>query len=57
VRLVSGTATVAVSAYSREVLAATFNTHIDELPDFPLTASDPLIVNRRNPVDEHAMGE
>jgi hypothetical protein len=46
-----------LSLCSREVLAATFNTHIDELPDFPFTASDPLIVNRRNPVDEHAMGE
>ncbi len=45
------------SAYSREVLAATFNTHIDDLPNFPFTRTDPLIVNRRNPVDEHAVGE
>jgi len=40
-----------ISAYSREVLAATFNTHIDDLPDFPFTKSDPLIVNRHNPLD------
>ena len=46
-----------ISAYSREVLAATFNTHIDDLPDFPFTKSDPLIVNRRNPVDARAVGE
>ena len=39
-----------LSAYSREVLAATFNTHIDDLPSFPFTKADPLIVNRRNPV-------
>ena len=32
-------------------LAATFNVHIDDLPDFPFTNSDPLIVNRVNPVD------
>jgi oxalate decarboxylase len=40
-----------VSAYSREVLAATFDTHIDDLPDFPFTKADPLIVNRLNPLD------
>ncbi|HEV7418919.1 MAG TPA: cupin domain-containing protein [Mycobacterium sp.] len=45
------------SAYSREVLAATFNVHIDDLPDFPFTKVDPLIVTRSNPVDAHAMGE
>lgn len=45
------------SAYSREVLAATFNMHIDDLPTFPFTNDDPLIVSRNNPVDEHAMGE
>jgi oxalate decarboxylase len=45
------------SAYSREVLAATFNVHIDDLPNFPFTGVDPLIVTRRNPVDEHAVGE
>ncbi|MBY0387764.1 MAG: cupin domain-containing protein [Mycobacterium pseudokansasii] len=46
-----------VSAYSREVLAATFNTHIDDLPQFPFTNTDPLIVTRNNPLDERAMGE
>ncbi len=45
------------SAYSREVLAATFNVHIDDLPNFPFTKVDPLIVTRNNPVDERAMGE
>jgi len=40
-----------LSAYSREVLAATFGVHIEDLPDFPVTTSDPLIVNRINPVD------
>jgi oxalate decarboxylase len=44
------------SAYSREVLAATFGTHVDDLPDFPFTKADPLIVNRRNPVDAHGVG-
>jgi oxalate decarboxylase len=46
-----------ISAYSREVLAATFNTHIEDLPNFPFTGSDPLIVARRNPLDDHAVGE
>lgn len=46
-----------ISAYSREVLAATFDTHIDDLPNFPFTSADPLIVTRRNPVDEHGLGE
>lgn len=45
------------SAYARQVLAATFNMHIDDLPNFPFTNADPLIVSRNNPVDEHAMGE
>ena len=45
------------SAYSREVLAATFNMHIGDLPEFPFTKSDPLIVTRNNPVDEYAVGE
>ena len=40
-----------VSAYSREVLAAPFNTHIEDLPDFPFTTSEPLIVNRHNPLE------
>ncbi|HEY9264316.1 MAG TPA: cupin domain-containing protein, partial [Mycobacterium sp.] len=39
------------SAYSREVLAAAFDTHIDDLPDFPFTPADPLIVSRINPLD------
>jgi hypothetical protein len=34
-----------------------FNTQIDDLPDFPFTKLDPLIVPRRNPVDAHAVGE
>jgi oxalate decarboxylase len=42
---------VSGSAYCREVLAATFNTHIDDVPDCPFTATDPMIVTRRNPVD------
>ena len=46
-----------VSAYSREVLAATFNMHIDDLPNFPFTKADPLIVNRNNPLDDHTVGE
>jgi oxalate decarboxylase len=45
------------SAYSRQVLAATFNTHIAALPVFPFTPEDPLIVNRVNPVDAHGLGE
>ncbi len=39
------------------VLAATFNMHIDDLPSFPFTKTDPLIVNRTNPVDALAVGE
>lgn len=39
------------SAYSREVLAAAFDTHIDDLPEFPFTPADPLIVPRSNPLD------
>ncbi|MCB0923063.1 MAG: cupin domain-containing protein [Mycobacterium sp.] len=39
------------SAYSREVLAAAFHTHIDDLPAFPFTPADPLIVRRVNPLD------
>jgi oxalate decarboxylase len=45
------------SAYSREVLSAAFNTHIDDLPQFPFTPADPLIVKRRNPVDDRAIGQ
>jgi oxalate decarboxylase len=40
-----------------KVLAAMFDTHIDDLPDFPFTKADPLIVNRLNPLDAHAVGE
>lgn len=40
-----------LSAYSREVLAATFNVHIDDLPKIPFTNTDPLIVTRNNPLD------
>jgi oxalate decarboxylase len=39
------------SAYSRRALAATFDMHIDDLPDFPFTKADPLIVDRINPLD------
>jgi len=39
------------SAYSREVLAAAFDTHLDDLPEFPFTPADPLIVGRTNPLD------
>ena len=42
------------SAYSREVLAAAFNTHIDDLPTFPFTPADPLIVRKSNPLDAPA---
>ncbi|BBY67219.1 cupin domain-containing protein [Mycolicibacterium helvum] len=45
------------SAYSREVLAATFNTHIDDLPAFPFTPADPLIVSRINALDTHGIGQ
>ena len=46
-----------ISAYSCKVLAATFDTHIDDLPNFPFTKEDPLIVNRINPLDAQAVGE
>jgi hypothetical protein len=39
------------SDYSRQVLATAFNTHIDDLANFPFKPADP-IVKRRNPVDE-----
>jgi oxalate decarboxylase len=45
------------SAYSREVLAASFNVHIEDLPDFPFTASDSLVVTRNNPLDARGVGE
>jgi oxalate decarboxylase len=39
------------------VLAAAFNTHVDDLAHFPFTPADPLIVTRTNPVDAKAVGE
>lgn len=36
------------SAFSREVLAAMFDIPERELPEFPFTPIDPLIVQRRN---------
>ncbi|MDR3663516.1 MAG: cupin domain-containing protein [Mycobacterium sp.] len=45
------------SAYTREVLAAAFNTHIDDLPKFPFTPADPLVVSRTNPVDALGVGQ
>ena len=44
------------SAYTRQVLAAAFDTHIDDLPQFPFTPADPLVVGRINPVDATAAG-
>jgi oxalate decarboxylase len=40
-----------LSAFSREVLAATFQTEPASIPHFPFTAEDPLIVPRLNPID------
>lgn len=40
-----------VTAFSLEVLAATFQTDPASFPRFPFTAQDPLIVPRLNPVD------
>ena len=40
-----------VSAFSREVLAATFHVAPESMPQFPFTAQDPLIVQRINPID------
>lgn len=39
------------SAFSREVLAATFGVAETSLPTFPFTPVDPLIVARSNPID------
>lgn len=39
------------SAFSREVLSATFGVREASLPHFPFTPIDPLIVGRLNPVD------
>lgn len=38
------------TAFSREVLAGTFGISERELPQFPFTPQDPLIVARRNPI-------
>lgn len=40
------------TAISREVLAATFGIKEKDLPQFPITVKDPLIVGRKNPVDK-----
>jgi oxalate decarboxylase len=39
------------TAFSREVLAATFDIPERDLPEFPFTPVDPLIVSRTNPRD------
>jgi len=39
------------SAFSREVLSTAFEVPERDLPQFPLTPVDPLIVARPNPVD------
>lgn len=39
------------SVFSREVLAASFGVPQSQLPQFPFTPIDPLIVSRPNPVD------
>ncbi|HEY4269379.1 MAG TPA: cupin domain-containing protein [Galbitalea sp.] len=39
------------SAFSREVLSASFGVAERDLPQFPFTPIDPLIVGRTNPVD------
>lgn len=44
-------ADIGYRAYSREVLAAAFDGHLDDLPEFPFPAADPLIVSRINPLD------
>ncbi|MDQ2698683.1 MAG: cupin, partial [Actinomycetota bacterium] len=39
------------SVFSKEVLAASFGVPAAQLPQFPFTAIDPLIVGRPNPLD------
>ena len=39
------------SAFSRSVLAASFGVTESELPEFPFTPIDPLIVGKPNPTD------
>jgi oxalate decarboxylase len=45
-----------VSAFSPEIMAATFQTDVSSMPHFPFTAQDPLIVPRLNPVDPSRAG-
>ncbi|NQX28657.1 cupin domain-containing protein [Microbacteriaceae bacterium VKM Ac-2854] len=40
-----------VSAFSRPVLAATFGVTPEQLPEFPFTPTDPLLVPKTNPSD------
>ncbi|MFC8933824.1 cupin domain-containing protein [Rhodococcus sp. NPDC057135] len=40
------------SAFSRSVLSASFGVPERELPHFPFTPIDPLIVSRNNPIDQ-----
>ena len=42
---------------SPEVLAATFNTHLDDLPNFPFTTDDGLIVTRTDRSTNATSGE
>ena len=42
------------SALSSRALASTFGVSEEELPSFPFTPADPLIVSRKNPVDPRA---
>lgn len=44
------------SAFSREVLAASFGVPERDLPVFPFTPIDPLLVDRRNPRDPERPG-
>ncbi|GAA3190533.1 hypothetical protein GCM10020255_089420 [Rhodococcus baikonurensis] len=39
------------SAFSRGVLSASFGVPERDLPEFPFTPIDPLIVSRNNPID------
>lgn len=40
-----------VGSFAREVLAATFGMSEAEMPQFPFTEQDPLLVTRCNPID------
>jgi oxalate decarboxylase len=39
------------TALSREVLAATFGVRENNMPQFPVTVKEPLIVGKVNPID------